>query len=267
MWSVAQVRPNQAHIAIANLERQGFATFYPTFSVKRVLRHKIVTVPPPVFGGYLLVAIAEQQRWSPINSTYGVLRLLTRQADGSEYREPAVIQDSFIEQLRGCSRHVDKVGWKLAPGTRMRILSGPFAFREALVTWSNHERVRLLLYLMTDSVVSSSSGQGPGRKVTRSMLPLSLQPKLSTLLVYPMAAVHPPIGPNLEGPGKSTEVARDSMSECFFVARFFLPSAQEYRVCKRRLQMQKKCPADGFNRARLAGRNAKTDDPAMNADK
>jgi len=31
-----------------------------------------------------------------INSTFGVKRLLTRQAEGSEYCEPAVIGDAFI---------------------------------------------------------------------------------------------------------------------------------------------------------------------------
>jgi transcriptional antiterminator RfaH len=108
----------------------------------------VVQVPEPVFPCYVFIELADGQRWVPINSTFGVMRLLTRQANGSEYREPAVIADAFIAGLQRCSRHDDKEGWRLEPGTAIRILRGPLIGRTAIVTWSSSERVRFLLNLL-----------------------------------------------------------------------------------------------------------------------
>ena len=148
MWTVAQVKPKQVERAIVNLERQHFTVFNPVFTVKRVVRNRVVQVLEPVFPSYVFIELADDQRWVPINSTFGVKRLLTRQADGSEYREPAVIGDAFIAGLQRCSRHDDKDGWRLEPGTAIRILHGPLAGRTAIVTWSSTKRVRFLLNLL-----------------------------------------------------------------------------------------------------------------------
>ena len=148
MWTVAQVKPKQLERAIANLERQHFTVFNPVFTVKRIVRNRVVWLPEPVFPSYVFIELTDGQRWVPINSTFGVNRLLTRQADGSEYREPAVIADAFITGLQRCSRHEDKEGWRLEPGTEIRILRGPLAGRTAIVTWSSSERVRFLLNLL-----------------------------------------------------------------------------------------------------------------------
>ena len=108
----------------------------------------MVRLPEPVFHSYVFIELADGQRWVSINSTFGVTRLLTRQAEGSEYPESAVIADAFIVGLQRCSRHDDKDGWRLEPGTAIRILHGPLAGRTAIVTWSSAERVRFLLNLL-----------------------------------------------------------------------------------------------------------------------
>ena len=44
MWTVAQVKPKQVERAITNLERQRFTVFNPVFTVKRVVRNRVVRV-------------------------------------------------------------------------------------------------------------------------------------------------------------------------------------------------------------------------------
>ena len=66
-------------------------------------RRKLVVVDEPLFPGYIFIEILQDQRWVPIRSTYGINKLLTRTAAGSEYLEPAVIADSFINDLKQCS--------------------------------------------------------------------------------------------------------------------------------------------------------------------
>jgi transcription antitermination factor NusG len=154
MWGVAQLRPqpNAVALAIRNLERQSFETFYPTFSLRRVRRNKLQTVATPVFAGYIFVNIGDHQRWAAINSTYGVSRLLVRKSPYHEYDEPSVISDAFITQLKSCSERDDEAGWGLKVGTTVTILHGPFAGRSAVVTWSTAERVRLVLWLLNRDV-------------------------------------------------------------------------------------------------------------------
>jgi hypothetical protein len=84
----------------------------------------------------------------PIGNTLGVLRLLTRQSSASEYHEPCVIADDFVEQLRRCSFKNGEDNRCLRPGSRIRVLHGPFAGRDGVITsMSGHDRMRLLLHL------------------------------------------------------------------------------------------------------------------------
>ena len=167
MWTVAQVKPKQLERAIINLERQHFTVFNPVFTVKRIVRNRVVQMPEPVFPSYVFIELTDGQRWVPINSTFGVKRLLTRQPDESEYREPAVIADAFIAGLQRCSCHDDKEGWRLEPGTAVRILRGPLVGRTAIVTWSSSERVRFLLNLLNrdlevEIAIEHVAPSGPG---------------------------------------------------------------------------------------------------------
>jgi transcriptional antiterminator RfaH len=152
MWSAAQVHPNQSHIAIRNLDRQGFTAFHPTFEVKRRQRNKLVAVQEALFPGYLFIEILPAQRWAPIASTWGVSRLLTRRSIRSEYREPCVIPEAFICDLRGCCRyHIDgnQPVWRLALGTRVTIRTGPFAgFEGTIASWSGADPCRLIVWLL-----------------------------------------------------------------------------------------------------------------------
>jgi transcriptional antiterminator RfaH len=155
-WAAAQVHPNQSHIAIRNLARQGFNAFHPTFEARRRQRNKLVMVQQPLFPGYLFIEILPEQRWAAIASTWGINRLLTRQSTRSEYHEPCVVPEAFICDLRGCCNyHVAdrKPVWRLALGTRVTIRSGPFAgFEGTIASWSGADRCRLIVWLLNREV-------------------------------------------------------------------------------------------------------------------
>lgn len=160
MWGVAQLKPvlGSAELAITNLVRQGFEAFNPTFNERRVVRNKVRLEPRQVFSGYLFVGIRHDQRWSPINSTYGIARLITRKSSSSEYHEPSPIPDVFITRLKACSNRNAEHSWCLMPGTRIRIVHGPLMNHNAVVTWSDQQRVRLLLEILgRDDVVVTVS--------------------------------------------------------------------------------------------------------------
>jgi transcription antitermination factor NusG len=123
MWSVAQLRPTPkaASVAIINLERQGFGSFNPTFAT-RELQHKQLhpMLHRQVFPGYIFVNIREDQRWSSINYTLGILRLLTRQSSLREWREPYPISDAFVARLQSCTIMMPKIKtgrYPLAPAS------------------------------------------------------------------------------------------------------------------------------------------------------
>jgi transcriptional antiterminator RfaH len=149
VWSVAAIKPNQIHIAIVNLERQGFPSFHPCFEAKRIVRNKLVTVQEPVFPGYLFIHISADQYWVPINNTWGVTRLMVSKTASSEYDEPAVITDDFIKRLMQCSTQNDQHSWQLKPGTRVRIKRGPFVNYDGIITsWSSADRCRLIIWML-----------------------------------------------------------------------------------------------------------------------
>jgi transcriptional antiterminator RfaH len=72
MWSAAQVKPNQVHIAVRNLVRQNFNVVHPVFQTEKIYRHRKVTVQESLFTGYVFIELAIGQIWSCINSTYGL---------------------------------------------------------------------------------------------------------------------------------------------------------------------------------------------------
>ena len=76
MWSACRTKPGQTDLAIANLLRQGYSTFNPSFETRKLdRRRKLITVNEPLFLNYLFIELLDGHRWSPINSTCDVNKL------------------------------------------------------------------------------------------------------------------------------------------------------------------------------------------------
>ena len=145
-WFLAQLKPNAAKIAEANLKRQGFRTFLPRADETRKHRGKFVTAERPLFPGYIFVAFdVANGHWRAINSTLGITRLVRFG------QEPAPVPAEFIaELLLRCDPSGKLLPPKqLQPGDRVRVTKGPFADIAAEIeSIAPERRVWVLLEVM-----------------------------------------------------------------------------------------------------------------------
>ncbi|RME17531.1 MAG: transcriptional activator RfaH [Alphaproteobacteria bacterium] len=145
-WFLAQLKPNSARIAERNLKRQGFKTFLPLEEATQQRGGKFVTIPKPLFPGYIFVAFdAGRGLWRKINSTRGVTKLV------SFGREPVPVPLDLVSQLMlRCDAAGKLLPPKLLkPGDRVAITKGPFAnFIAEVEQIAPDRRIWVLLDLM-----------------------------------------------------------------------------------------------------------------------
>lgn len=150
-WYVVSTLPHQEARAEQNLRRQSFVTLLPVTKKTRRHARRIDTVRAPLFPGYLFVQLdLAKQRWSSINGTFGVKRLLSNGV------QPTQAPADFITALQ---ETIDEEGVaavpapELQPGQQVRIATGPFADTIAAVLHlSPGERVKILLDVLGGSV-------------------------------------------------------------------------------------------------------------------
>ena len=144
-WGAAQVYGGQEPRALTNLRRQGFESFFPSFLARLSPRRDAEAVP--LFPGYTFVLLVPDQQWSSINSTFGVIRLLT-------YRDgrPQRVSPDFIQSVRRCLVPDPDGRDVIDQGSRVRIASGPFRDHEAVVTWTREDRLGLFFQLFNRDV-------------------------------------------------------------------------------------------------------------------
>jgi transcriptional antiterminator RfaH len=146
-WYVAQLKPNGFERAIANLRQQNFETFMP-------MRHKTVRharqlkeVLRPVFPGYLFIRFgAARSDWRKINSTFGVNKLVSFEAE-----KPTPVPEALMQGLkqRCDARHVLKPLDDLKTGEEVKMISGAFAeFIGEIESFVASDCVRILFDFM-----------------------------------------------------------------------------------------------------------------------
>lgn len=154
LWYVVNTQARRERLAADNLRRQGYEVFLPTLS--KTVRHarSVRTVLEAYFPGYLFVRLdVAAQRWRPIESSIGVLRLI--KAGTNPTAAPIGLVESLIERSGpdGLLR-LEPEGLK--PGQVVRITQGPFSDSLAVVDRaSGEERVRVLLLLLGQTTAVS----------------------------------------------------------------------------------------------------------------
>lgn len=157
-WCVVNTLPGQEARAETNLLRQGFRVWLP--AIHKIRRHarRVDTVRMPLFPGYLFVQLdLDREAWSPINSTYGVRRLLARNT------RPETLHERFVADLRNtvaedgtCTLPPECEHFR--PGAQVRVAWGPFADCIAtILDLAPKERVLLLLDLLGGKVRTTIS--------------------------------------------------------------------------------------------------------------
>jgi transcriptional antiterminator RfaH len=56
-WYLIHTKPRQEHIALTNLERQGYTCYLPLLRVEKIRRRKAEVVSEPMFARYLFVRL------------------------------------------------------------------------------------------------------------------------------------------------------------------------------------------------------------------
>jgi transcriptional antiterminator RfaH len=147
-WYVVQSHPNAEHKAVANLERQGFATYLPRYLKRRRHARRVEVVPAPLFPRYLFVGIdLETQRWRSIFSTLGVSRLICNGEMPTPIAEQVIGNLKSREDAIGFVRLNNRILFRA--GDKIRILEGAFADCLGLYEgMKDSERVAILLDLL-----------------------------------------------------------------------------------------------------------------------
>src|SRR5215472_2137307 len=143
-WCCAQIEPFRERLALHCLGLNGFEVYCPRLREQVRIRNRKIVRTPPLFPGYTFVLIVS--RWWDARWSAGVRRLVM---DGEL---PAKVPDAVIAEIRSRERNglVELVKPRgLRPGTRVRLVSGPFCDRIGLVAGlRGRERVLCLLNLL-----------------------------------------------------------------------------------------------------------------------
>lgn len=151
LWFAVQTKPRVEEQVLVRLSLGNVTTFLPRLMVAHRSGSRRWHALEPLFPGYLFIhlppepAAVSRTRWTP-----GVKRLL---GDGEM---PTPVPDNVIAYLR---ERIEGRGYiepdlGLAPGTRVRFTSGPFALLEGIIVSppSRAQRVRVLLHILNASV-------------------------------------------------------------------------------------------------------------------
>ncbi|MDH3317993.1 MAG: transcription/translation regulatory transformer protein RfaH [Gammaproteobacteria bacterium] len=143
-WYLIYSKPQQEHVALENLDRQGYVSYLPRIRVRRRRQGRYVKVVEPMFPRYLFIQLNDQtDDWGPIRSTIGVSNLVRFGM------QPARVPDGLVHTLKD---REDEEGIQLIEpkelqhGDRVRIVEGVMAGYEAIFeARTSKERVSLLL--------------------------------------------------------------------------------------------------------------------------
>ena len=147
-WYVVQTQSNGEFRAAENLRRQGFEVYLPRYLKRRRHARRIDFTAKPLFPRYVFVAIdIATQRWRAIQSTFGVISLISHGED------PAVLPEGIVSELK--AREDDKGFVTMnrdpgfARGDKVRVLAGAFIDSAALFDGeADHDRVSILLDML-----------------------------------------------------------------------------------------------------------------------
>ncbi|WP_273426593.1 transcription/translation regulatory transformer protein RfaH [Marinobacter sp.] len=142
-WYVLQHKPAQGDRALAHLQNQDVACFYPKVSVERIRVGKRTVKLEPLFPGYLFVHLEPTDpMWSKLRSTRGVLRVVGFR------NKPAALSDEVVEQIRQSLNAVEEQGG-IKPGQVVRLSEGAFDGVDAIFqAYDGEERAIVLINFM-----------------------------------------------------------------------------------------------------------------------
>lgn len=142
-WYALQHKPAQGDRALAHLQNQGIACFYPKITVEKIKAGKRTKKLEPLFPGYLFVNLEQTDpMWSKLRSTRGVIRVV------SFANKPAAISDDVIQHIKDSLHTVAEQGG-IKPGQSVELDEGPFKGLSAIFqAYDGEERAIVLISFM-----------------------------------------------------------------------------------------------------------------------
>ena len=143
-WTAAQLHGHREHVALHALGLAGYEVYLPRIAERRLIRGRRVDGVQALFPTYAFVLVVHH--WWNTSHAPGVLKLVM---DGAR---PARVPDSAIEAIKAREKRglvVLPDPPRLRAGTRVRVVSGPFAGRGGTILLhsglNGRERVIVLL--------------------------------------------------------------------------------------------------------------------------
>jgi len=146
-WFCVQTHPQAEQWACDNLRRQGYQTYLPMHSVQvrdRVLPTLWHTTIQPLWKGYAFVQFSSLDPWHPIQSSYGVRRLVG-------FPNPAPCPSRVVEALQAgeeLRRTLTPREPLWRPGAACKLSDGAFQGHAAVVTAVHHDRALVALLML-----------------------------------------------------------------------------------------------------------------------
>lgn len=158
-WYVAYAKARQEHVAKENLLRQGYLVYLPQIKVLRRIRGLHQARLEPLFPRYLFVQPrSPDHSIAPVRSTSGVSAIVRFG------QEPAVMQRETLNAIRefearqNAAQNEDISPFKC--DEQVRVVDGPLAGLEGLITEVSRDRVVVLMRLLgQDTRVNMSHHQ------------------------------------------------------------------------------------------------------------
>ncbi len=142
-WYLVYTKPQKETLAREHLERQQFRVYLPMNDVIKRIRGVRKKRTEPFFSRYLFVHLcSENDNWSPIRSTIGVVGLVRFGGVA------ATIPGEIVELLQQRERQIetkDVMQQNFSEGERVRIMDGALAGYEAIFKASRSTDRALLL--------------------------------------------------------------------------------------------------------------------------
>ena len=138
-WYLIKTKSRQEHVALENLENQGYSTYCPIVTINN--KHIVL------FPGYLFIYLdKEEENWSPIRSTKGVLNFVRFGLNFAQVPD-SVIKFLKANELTNKEKFSNLNSFKL--GDKIQITDGVFKNCVAIFKSSRpQERVLLLMQIL-----------------------------------------------------------------------------------------------------------------------
>jgi len=163
-WFLIYTKPREEERAKENLENQGFETFLPMIASEKIKQPQSFSLKP-MFPRYLFTKFnIEKNNWVHIKSTRGVSDVITF---GDKLTG---VPDSVVDFLKTKVDDHNVIKLKVTrpefqKGDKLVITKGVFQGKEAnFLSATGKERVRILLKLMNQLIITEVPGHDVGRK-------------------------------------------------------------------------------------------------------